>query len=235
MHLLVISESGKFDSVLWKQAVEGVRLGMSVWGRQHDQADLSELVRAIIQDEPIKMRRLGDLYHIDVEALSDVWILKNLTDADLSRWIGPIRELSSHFARIEICEPYENDILIFPVGNRTLRDMNGWAAALAGFCAKHEIPIKITRCPLLQNTANVKYAYEINHTYLADASGYSPCVRSLPFRKSNSQRSAGKSPEREKQMCDGIPLCWIRFWTAETDRKSSARWKRICWTKTPAS
>ena len=176
MHLLVISESGKFDSVLWKQAVEGVRLGMSVWGRQHDQVDLSELVRAIIQDEPIKMRRLGDLYHIDVEALSDVWILKNLTDADLSRWIGPIRELSSHFARIEICEPYENDILIFPVGNRTLRDMNGWAAALAGFCAKHEIPIKITRCPLLQNTANVKYAYEINHTYLADA------IRIFPLR-----------------------------------------------------
>ena len=176
MHLIVISESGKFDSVLWKQAVEGVRLGMSVWGKQHDQVDLSGLVRAIIQDEPIKMRRLGDLYHIDVEALSDVWILKNLSDGDLSRWVSPIRELSTHFAKIEMCELYENDILIFPVGSRTLRDMNAWAAALVDFCWEHEIPVKITRCPLLQNTADVKYAYEMNHAYLTDA------IRVFPLR-----------------------------------------------------
>lgn len=176
MHLIVISEGGKFDSVLWKQVVEGVRLGISLWGRRHDQVDLSGLVRAIIQDEPIKMRRLGDLYHIDVEALSDVWILKNLTEEDLSQWVGPIRELSSHFAQIEMCEPYEKDILIFPVGSRTLRGMNEWASALVDFCREHEIPVKITRCPLLQNTANVKYAYEITHTCLIDA------IRVFPLR-----------------------------------------------------
>lgn len=169
MFLIVFSESGKFDPVLWKQAVEGVRLSMSVWGKKHDQIDLSELVRAIILDEPIKMRRLGDLYHIDVEALSDMWILGNLTGENLSRWVVPIQELSAHFATVELCEQHEKDILIFPVGHRTLRDMNDWADALIRFCQENSIPVKITSCPLLQRTSDAKYAYEINHAYLTDA------------------------------------------------------------------
>ena len=88
-------------------------------GGKHDQVDLSELARAIIQDEPIKMRRLGGLYHINVEALSDMWIIKNLDGADLAQCVEPIREISSHFASIGLCEQYEGDILIFPVGSRT--------------------------------------------------------------------------------------------------------------------
>lgn len=177
MFLIVFSESGKFDPVLWKQAVEGVRLSMSLWGKKHGQSDLSELLRAILQDEPIKMRRLGDLYHIDVEALSDFWILKNLRGENLSQWVGPIKALSAHFASIELCEQYENDILILPVGSRTLRDMNDWAEALVKFCAENAIPVKITRCPMLQRTADVKYAYEINNAYLADA------MRVFPLRE----------------------------------------------------
>ena len=96
MKLLIFSERGKIDPLLWKQTAEGVRLSMGVWGKQHDQTDLSELVRAILMDEPIKMRRLGDLYHIDVEALSDMWILKSQTTQKLSRWVKQIRELSGN-------------------------------------------------------------------------------------------------------------------------------------------
>lgn len=169
MFLLVFSEGGKFDPVLWKQAVEGIRVSMGVWGKQHDQIDLSELVRAIILDEPIKMRRLGDLYHIDVEALSDMWILKSLTGKNLSQWTSDVRELSSNYATIGLCEHYENDILIFPVGSHTLREMDEWTNALVNFCREKEIPAKITRCPTLQQTANAKYAYEINQAYLEDA------------------------------------------------------------------
>lgn len=176
MYLIVFSDGGKLDPGLWKQVVEGVRLSMGVWGRKHDQVDLSELARAIIQDEPIKMRRLGGLYHINVEALSDMWIIKNLDGADLAQCVEPIREISSHFASIGLCEQYEGDILIFPVGSRTLRDMNDWAVALIQYCESRDIRVKITRCPLLQKTSDAKYAYEINQSYLDDA------VRVFPLR-----------------------------------------------------
>lgn len=169
MKLLIFSERGKLDPLLWKQTAEGVRLSMGVWGKQHDQTDLSELVRAILMDEPIKMRRLGDLYHIDVEALSDMWILKSQTTQKLSRWVKQIRELSGHYADISLCEPYENDILIFPVGKRTLREMDAWAEALARFCRENGAEAKITRCPMLRQTADAKSAYELNHACLEDA------------------------------------------------------------------
>lgn len=178
MLLLVFSEGRKLDPLLWKQTVEGVRLSMSVWGKQHDQVDLSELVRAILLDEPIKMRRLGDLYHIDVEALSDMWILKSLGGEKLTRWVGPIRELSSQFATIGLCEQYENDILIFPVGKKTLREMDAWADALVKFCDDNAISAKITRCPMLQQTSDAKFAYEVNSSFLEDAMRVFP---SRPF------------------------------------------------------
>lgn len=169
MYLFVFSEHGRLDQALWKQAVEGVRLSIGVWGKAHDQKDLSELVRAIILDEPIKMRRLGDLYHIDVASLSDMWILRSLNGEDLSPWTRPVAKLSGLYTKIGLCEHYEDDILIFPVGSRTLREMDEWTDALAQFCAENGLRAKITRCSLLQHTADAKYAYETNRAHLDDA------------------------------------------------------------------
>ncbi|HIX33301.1 MAG TPA: PucR family transcriptional regulator [Candidatus Gemmiger avium] len=169
MYLFVFSEHGKLDPLLWKQAVEGVQLSIGVWGRAHDQKDLSELVRAIILDEPIKMRRLGELYHIDVASLSDMWILRSLRGENLSPWVDEVAELSSLYTRIGLCEHYENDILIFPVGSRTLREMDEWTDSLVQFCTEKQLCAKVTRCTLLQYTANAKYAYDTNRAYLEDS------------------------------------------------------------------
>lgn len=181
LFLIVFSERDKIEPFLWKQVVEGVRVSMGVWGKQHDQVDLSELVRAIILDEPMKMRRLGDLYHIDVSSLSDMWILRSMTGEDLSQWTAAVRDLSTHFATVGLCEHYENDILIFPVGNITLRNMDEWTDALVAFCSENNIPAKITRCPTLQQTTHAKYAYEINQAYLEDAIKVFPLHTAFTF------------------------------------------------------
>lgn len=174
MYLFAFSERGKLDPILWKQAVEGVRVSMGVWGKAHDQTDLSELTRAIIQDEPIKMRRLGALYHIDVASLSDMWILRSLAGETLSPWTKAVFELSSLYTPIGLCGHYENDILIFPVGGRTLHEMDEWTNALVRFCEENNLSAKITRCPLLQYTADAKYAYETNRAYLEDSAKVFP-------------------------------------------------------------
>lgn len=168
MILLAFSEGEKLDTVLWKQAVEGIRLCMGVWGKQHDQINLVELVRAILLDEPVKMRRLGDLYHIDVEKLSDMWILKSPDNKDLSPWVGIIREFTAPLVGEGLCEPYENDILLFPIGERTLQGMDEWAKMLVAFCGQNGIPARLTCCPALRTTADVRYTYKVNQTCLAD-------------------------------------------------------------------
>jgi len=174
MFLFVFSERDKLDQVLWKQVVEGVRVSMGVWGKTHNQTDLSELTRAIILDEPIKMRRLGDLYHIDVASLSDMWILRSLDGSNLSPWTGAVFELSALYTGIGLCGHYENDILIFPVGSRTLHEMDEWTNALVAFCRDNSLSAKVTRCTLLQYTADAKYAYETNRAYVEESTKIFP-------------------------------------------------------------
>ncbi len=177
MLLLVFAESGKLDPQLWRQTVEGVRLSMGVWGRKHDKVDMSELVRAIVQDEPIKMRRLGELYHIAVDALSDIWIIRSPAGENLAGWVREVRSLSANYAEISLCESYEEDILVFPIGSRPLKETEEWAGALADFFAKRGASAMVTRCSLLRHTADVKYAYETNKACLKDA------MRIFPLRR----------------------------------------------------
>lgn len=177
MLLLACSEGGRIDPQLWRQTLEGVRLGMNVWGSKHDSVDMSELVRSIVLDEPIKMRRLGDIYRIDVAALSDVWIIRSLDGEDMGRLLGEVRELSAQYASVSLCEVYEDDIIIFPTGSRTLREMDDWAEALAELFAARGMRAAVTRCQRLQQTSNVKYAYETNRDCVRDA------VRVFPQRK----------------------------------------------------
>lgn len=169
MTLLVFSEGRKIEAGLWKQAAEGVRLCMNLWGKKHDRIELLELVRAIIQDEPIKMRRLADIYRINVEELSDMWTLHHLGTSDLSKWADAVRELSNQYARISICESYEKDILIFPVGARTLHEKEEWTEALVRFCGENDISACLIRCTGLKSTGAVKDAYLTSKAYLADA------------------------------------------------------------------
>lgn len=52
--------------------------------------------------------------------------------------------------------------------------MDEWTAALAQFCGENHLSARITRCPLLQYTANAKYAYETNRAYLEDSTKVFP-------------------------------------------------------------
>ena len=51
-----------------RQAAEVVRLALNLWSRKHAEVAWRELVRAILQDEPDKMRRLARIFHIDVKS-----------------------------------------------------------------------------------------------------------------------------------------------------------------------
>ena len=62
MDLLIFKEGDALDVVLTRQAVEVVQLTVSIWSAKHDRIVIGELVRAILQDEPMKMRRLADIF-----------------------------------------------------------------------------------------------------------------------------------------------------------------------------
>lgn len=62
MNLFIQAEHSQLTSVMRRQTVEAVQIALNIWGKQHDRIELIDLVKAIIQDEPIKMRRLAEIY-----------------------------------------------------------------------------------------------------------------------------------------------------------------------------
>ncbi len=167
--LFMFSESKTIETLLWHQAADGISMGMSLWGKNHDRMGLRELVRAIIKDEPIKMRRIADLYHINISEINDMLIVHSIKNDNLSSYRNEILNISADYAQIKMCEPYENDILLFYTGQPVLSDLENWSLAVEEYFRAIDKDVCITRCNNLQDTTDVKNAYYSNQAYIADA------------------------------------------------------------------
>ena len=114
-------------------------------------------------------------------SLSDVWIIRSLDGGSLAAMLGEVRALSAQYAHLGLCESYEEDIVIFPVGSRTLRETEEWASSLAELFAGRGIAAAVTLCQRLQQTSDVKYAYETNRGCVRDAARIFPQRRYFSF------------------------------------------------------
>ena len=57
------------------QAAEAVRLFIGVWSRGYGNVGIGELLKAILNDEPVKMRRLAEIFRIDVTSIHHMLLL----------------------------------------------------------------------------------------------------------------------------------------------------------------
>ena len=62
--------------------VETLHLFLVIWSPNHGEAVIAELVRAILQDESLKMRRLAALFSIDVKSLDTMIVIRSGNDAE---------------------------------------------------------------------------------------------------------------------------------------------------------
>jgi len=75
MYLLCIKEGGELQTNMCRQAAEVVQLFVNIWSKRHGNVGREELISAILNDEPIKMRRLADILQIDVESIHSMLLL----------------------------------------------------------------------------------------------------------------------------------------------------------------
>ena len=72
MCLIMVNGHDRILEETARQAAEVVRLFISIWGQGHGNVGIEELVKAILNDEPIKMRRLAEIFHIDIAAINQM-------------------------------------------------------------------------------------------------------------------------------------------------------------------
>ncbi|MBQ5365076.1 MAG: PucR family transcriptional regulator ligand-binding domain-containing protein, partial [Spirochaetales bacterium] len=76
MRLFLIEEGSVLTDIMLDMARETVQLAVELWSNRHSAVITSELVKAILNDEPIRMRRLSDVLHIDIKSIHNTWFIR---------------------------------------------------------------------------------------------------------------------------------------------------------------
>ena len=184
LELYVIKDGGLLPADMIQQAVEVVRLAISLWNSSHADIQISELIRAILQDEPLKMRRLADLFHIDVASIHSMWIvtLENRDTATEGRILEMVKEILSPYCDTVIADIYEEYIVAFMAWSDPGNAIQASDSLMEQMTA-NETAFRLTRCHSLENTAEVRKAFLTNKDYLTDVQHIWPDRRNFTLEE----------------------------------------------------
>ena len=175
MELYLIKDGNPISRELVLQVVELVRLTVSLWSSNHAEIQISELIRAILRDEPLKMRRLANLFHIDVATMHSMWVmrLENSDESQRQRYemeaLARLQEQLAHRCDTVIADVYEGHIVGYMVWQDKGENVMDLSNELLGYLADAGIQATLVRCQSLIDTADVRRAFLLIQEYLDDA------------------------------------------------------------------
>ncbi len=171
---------GYFPRRVVEQITDVVCLGVNIWGQQHSEVAVHELVHAIIQDEPMKMRRLAEIFRIDVEAIHEMWIVcgeRESTEQYLKKEMGSLRAFAESCADTVVADVYEGKLLLFLSNPYSQKEAEEQIAGILGQVSMAGEAITLTRCNGLGSTGDVRRAYLCHRDYLAESGRVFPGKR----------------------------------------------------------
>ena len=172
MELFLLKEGGPLPPETVRQSAELIRLAVNLWGRGHEREVMGELVRAILRDEPLKMRRLADIFSVDVASIHSMWLLHGERDQAerFRREALPLsQETLAHTCRTLVADYYEDDLVIFMDWNEEAPPPSAMAEELCGQLEQAGLEAVLTICQELPTTADVRRAYLTIQGALPDA------------------------------------------------------------------
>lgn len=114
--LTIIRENG--SPLLQHQismTVETLHLFLVIWSPNHGEAIIAELVRAILQDESLRMRRLAAMFSIDVKSLDTMFVLRSRKD--METMLEKVKTEISPYVSRPIVDLYNGSIVLFLASN----------------------------------------------------------------------------------------------------------------------
>ena len=170
------AEGQILSPALTEQITDVVRLGVNIWGEQHSEVAVHELVRAIIQDEPMKMRRLADIFGIDVEAIHEMWIVRGLGRGArgregeyLKKEMSFLCTFAESCADTVVADSYEGSLLLFLSDPYSQKEAQEQIDGMINQIQAADERVTLTRCNNLGDTGDVRRAYLCHRDYLEDS------------------------------------------------------------------
>ena len=172
MKLLIIKENSPLSQRLQAQVSDIVRICVNIWGKGHSTIALQELIRAILQDDPIKMNRLADIFKINISEIHEMWILsgnnKNIHDIFTAK-SDILCDYLKICSEIVFADIYENDLLIFASTPYSEKDAEIQVEAILNEISELDPSVTLSKFSNLQNTTEVRTSYLCSRDHLSDA------------------------------------------------------------------
>ena len=77
LQLVALDEGMLLNEFSFRQAIEVIQMFSSIWKYDFETETEDELVRAIINDQPLTMNRIAKKYFIDLKRIRVMWVLKS--------------------------------------------------------------------------------------------------------------------------------------------------------------
>ena len=172
MNLYLFHTGKPLEQNILRQFTDVIQLSVNLWSRRHGEVATRELVRAILQDEPAKMRRLADIFHIDVASIHTMWILRARKKA--SEWVceeltAELQRLLSPYSASVLIDVYEDVLVLFMDGRQSLTEEQSIRSGILNSLETRKISAVMTCCNHLEHTVDARNAFLLNQECLEDA------------------------------------------------------------------
>ena len=111
MELLFITIGHSLDEQLINSATEAVRISMSIWEQQNKDAAISELIKAILDDDPLKMRSLAALFGIDISSINAMWVFRDITAT--FEQAKALADFVKMYSETSFADIYDHSVILF--------------------------------------------------------------------------------------------------------------------------
>lgn len=167
MHLFVIKENAPLNANLLRHTNELVKLSVNIWNSKHTEFVMSELVQAILNDEPMNMRRLANFFRIDVASIDNMWIIrprKDTKEAVKERFtqrqiLDIAKNILKNRCRTLIIDIFDDSVFVFMDKQSMAQNSAELANELERTLMQNEIDATLVICHNLETTTDVRQAY----------------------------------------------------------------------------
>ncbi|MBC1847137.1 PucR family transcriptional regulator [Listeria seeligeri] len=161
MHLFMMKGKNTLTSDIAMQISEVVQVFMNLWGKNYVEISTAELMKAILNDESLKMRRLGKILNVDVSSIKWMWLVKTEEIRDNEQVLAELKSfVASHFS-VSLIDLFEKNIVVLLDNSVAQRDRTHTAQTFAEMMKQLGIKLKITVCQGMEQTSDVQRAYSL--------------------------------------------------------------------------
>ena len=183
LFLFLIKENTKLPAKTIEKVSEVVQVAINLWGDKHDEVSEYALVKAIINDEGEKMRRLANLLHIDVSAIQMMWLVYMHDLADEKRIRDELEEQLSKYYQTRVIQCIDHCMIVL-VGNCFYKHHEFEIAIEYSETTQYDAQIaEIVYAPKMRNTKSVRQMYQLVNQVGTRLIPFTQCENCLQQRK----------------------------------------------------